>query len=332
MTSAMMFPTGDAANNTKNVLSVIAILLYPTYIGAIYWALDSSLFNISGRTLFFSSVVVVVLGMHLLGYTSMLFNVARQLNSSGYTIKEDKVYLDGKMIVGADPATFQSLTGNLQSNISVYENPYTKDKNKVYYRGELVKDANPGTVEVIDDYKLWLKDKSSVFYEGIKLEGVSSGNFILKNNSYIFTPDKIFYRSKEIKGADSNSFILLRDSIAKDKNNIYYDDRVIFPQADTQSFQMYPEDGYASRYGFDQKHLYDPYMEVTYRDVDIESFKGFERGYYTDNNAVYTDVSGNLVKLEGANPKTFVVTDWNEETQSDANDGNLYFVNGDLVK
>lgn len=166
----MMFPTGNATNNSKHVLTTMAIVIYPIYIAALFWIFKSSLFWMSGRTLFIVSVITVFLGMSLFGYTKMIINVSRNLNSSGYTINEEGVYLDGKKIEHADPKTFESLTVNLKENISKYDSPYTKDNGHVFHEGKIVEGADPTSAEVIDpDFKWWLTDKDSLFFKGDKL-------------------------------------------------------------------------------------------------------------------------------------------------------------------
>ena len=126
--------------------------------------------------------------------------------------------------------------------------------------------------------------------------------------------------------------MILRNRLTKDENKIYYEADEILSMADAKSFQMYPEESQLGGFGHDYKGLYDPYANKAYTEVDQETFKGFERGYYTDKNAVYTSVKGGLQNIEGANTSTFVYTDWDEKTQSDANDGTHFFIDGEIVK
>lgn len=113
------------------------------------------------------------------------------LLSAGYYKDSEKVYLDGEIVEGADPDTFNS-TGN----------PFAYDKDSVYSGIYKINNADKDTLRGLDmDYA---KDKNQVYY--IRC-----------------------YQCKVeiIEKADSNSFKTLGYGYAKDKHYVYKSGKIL---------------------------------------------------------------------------------------------------------
>lgn len=332
LTSIMMFPIGSYSNDMGRVLSVTAVLMYPIALAGIFWFTKGSLFGVSGQNVFIGTAIVVLFGIHLVGLTGKIFNLGKGVNPSGFTISEKKVFLDGDEIVGADPKSFTGFRSKISSGDRGLNHPYTKDNNQVFFEGKLVAGADSNSSKVLGEFQDWLVDEKSLFFKGNKLEGVNPNEYELLGDFHVKTPTLVYFKDQEIADVDIESFEILRGSISKDKDRIYIDGKQILKEAVALEFELYPNDDLLNSFGRDSKTLYDPYRNKAYKDIDINSLRAYERGYLSDKNAVYSKVSGDIKKLEGANPSTFVVTGWDNDTKSDANDGKLFFVNGKLVK
>ncbi len=332
-TSAMMFPTGESSNNIKTVYSVIGLLFYPAYIFALYWIFRWTLFGISGKVLFFSSIVLIIIAFHLFGYTRLVFNTARGINSSGITLKDNSVYFDGKLLTDADISTFKSINGNLEESLKSSDNTFTSDKNSVYYEGKIIEYADPKTFELLEkEFEWWSRDSRNIFYKDRKIDKASVNNFRLIDNRFLLSNDYIYYLGIQILEADPENFEVLNSNFSKDKQHIYYNEKIILPDADMNSFFIYPDDHNLNGYARDSKFFYDPYQNIQLNQVDPDSIQGMDRGYFKDNFSIFTSVNGVFELLKDADPITFIVTNWDEETQSDANDGTNYYINGELLE
>ena len=331
--SVMMFPTGDAVNNPRHVFNVMLWLFYPAYIFALFWLFDLSLFGISGKALFWGGLGVVITAVSLFGYPVMVFNALRGVNTSGFTVTNDAVYVDGRRLQGADAATFVSLSGDLSKNNVVYENSYTKDKSAVYYMGKKVARSQPGSFSILDKESMnWAMDEHRLYYQGQEVVGATPEDYKLLSANHLIANGVVYFGVERIVGAQADSFRTLTPYFAKDAAQVYFEDRAILPESDAATFAFYPEDSDLSGFARDRRHFYDPYQNRLLSQVDPNTIRSLGRGYYKDAHAVYTRIGLEFKTLDGVDPGKFVVTNWDEATGSDANDGVSYFINGDRVK
>ena len=216
----------------------------------------------------------------------------------GYAEEGGKVYYaidqfsPASMVIDADPNTF--LTYNWNSGIG-------KDKSHVYYEGTIIANADPASFGFIEDedadYGPDAKDASHIF-------------------CYSDTSDSLCHPPR----ADIDTFSELLDYFdnhyAKDKNHVYVNCS-IDPNIDAQDFSVLPYSGDVGDGMGPEGPL------VTY-------FKNDEGVYF-----VNIDGNGNLIGspdpalVVGADPNTFVVTNWETE---EGHDKNHTYIEGKMVQ
>lgn len=223
-----------------------------------------------------------------------------------YNITKDRlhVYVNGKLMEGADPNTFE-LLGNC----------YEKDKNNVYYCGEIiVKGADSDTFEVMDYYA---KDENHIYDDGEviadadvktfgRLSPVDEYLFKDKNNVYHYDcPGQGYFPCffKKLENADPGTFETLSKIYAKDNKHIYYlgypdgsGESGIIKDADPNTFQYLSE-----TYAKDKNNVYYDYgygVEII-EEADPSTFKVKTDGYSEDKNNkyFYSIYSGKVSKM-----------------------------------
>ncbi|HEY7885614.1 MAG TPA: DKNYY domain-containing protein, partial [Cellvibrionaceae bacterium] len=211
--------------------------------------------------------------------------------NSGYGVErkgiDNRVFFYGKLIEGADGASFQ-FTSNNQSL-------YVQDNNAVYYLDKVVPGAQPECFHAYPDfgeYGLNICDNAlAVFYRGKPLNGANPKSFKLVDSDHkLFRDeDKAYIEGKEVfKGLDIGSIKMMDDNYIVDKNGAYI--------ANTKT-------------------------TVLIENADPKTFKTLGKGYAKDKNHVYHyNYSANAKVIKGADPKTFVVTRFNENVEYDAKD------------
>ena len=235
---------------------------------------------------------------------------------------KNRVYIAGRMLEGADPVSFEVITGR-----------YYKDKKNVYIGWNKINNADIKTFEVIDGNYSW--DKSRVYFNETEIPDIDKESFKTIGNSYSKDKNHIYYEKKIIKNADIESFVLIlpenlhgeyakdknrvyylgrelegvdpesfqhvNSIIRKDKKNVYYNEKII-EGADPETFQ---EIEGASFYKDKNRAYYGVYGVQT-MDVDIKTFKILNFYYSKDKKNVYYEDK----KLETLDPKTFEVIDY----------------------
>ncbi|MFA6417085.1 MAG: DKNYY domain-containing protein [Patescibacteria group bacterium] len=147
-----------------------------------------------------------------------------------YTKDKDRVFAVCKEIIGADPETFELISG------------YAKDKNYAYIYENRIEGSDGKTFEVLSNG--FNKDKNN-FYLGAKRIDVDYLTFTI-GQCYSKDKNNVYYNSNFnsqvqvnpiIKVADVKSFKELGDCYANDAYNVFFIGRVI-EGADTNSFEI----------------------------------------------------------------------------------------------
>lgn len=133
-------------------------------------------------------------------------------------IAKDKnhVYMDGLLLAGADPATFEEVGNTL----------YYRDKSHVWNVRQLLPDADPATFEMMGNSP-FCRDKSHVWYEfdGELLVGADPATFeVLGETNYGRDKSHIWFRNKLLADADYATFVADYDSFAHDKYGAFIAD------------------------------------------------------------------------------------------------------------
>ncbi|MDP3976219.1 MAG: DKNYY domain-containing protein [bacterium] len=161
------------------------------------------------------------------------------------------VYLNRKLIKGADPSSFIA-TGSI-----------AKDKRAVYRFGEKIEYADPKTFEIFDENESYGKDEKNVYFDKEKIEGADPTSFepigrdidqarydkeptyqnaIMTGRGAAYGYDKnhVYYSGKLIPGSNGASFEYMGAGFAKDKNQHYCDGVVVSSPEDCPNFSEDP--------------------------------------------------------------------------------------------
>ena len=247
-----------------------------------------------------------------------------EVEDSYNEILKDKkrVYAAGRMIEGADPASFEIIIGRYYKDkknvytewnkidnadvktFEVIDGNYSCDKNRVYFDGMEIPGIDRESFETIG-YS-YSKDKKNVYYEKepVKDADIESFMLILPENLYgEYAKDKnrVYYSGRELKGVDPESFQRVNSVINKDKNNVYNNEKIV-EGADPETFQEIERTPFYK----DKNRVYYGVYGVQIMDVDIKTFKVLDFHYSKDKNYVYYENK----KLETLDSKTFEVIDY----------------------
>ncbi|TSC68916.1 MAG: hypothetical protein G01um101456_425, partial [Parcubacteria group bacterium Gr01-1014_56] len=167
-------------------------------------------------------------------------NVNEVTIAYGYSKDSVYVYLNGEIIVGADPKTFLIIgTPRFTVNPEMY---YAKDTLHVYFDGTILVGADPATFVLIPDVGVdvafrshFAKDKSHVYdsYFGTLLQGADPVSFVVLNYAYAKDTNHVYSFAPGIlgdpdtvplNGADPSTFTLVSGQTtydAQDKDHKY---------------------------------------------------------------------------------------------------------------
>jgi hypothetical protein len=188
------------------------------------------------------------------------------INDEHYAADAHHVYYNGKILKGADRATFVHLDTYSWSYI-------WRDKSAVYCDGKPIEGADSRSFVVLKDYP-WYKDARRAWWgatDPLKVHDPASFESI---NDTWARDSKAYYAGGtantevgEVIGADYPSFQILKYAWARDRNHIYWGTRAI-KGADVASFRPVTELRAKDRFGF---YLFGE--PVTKREWDTTSFR-----------------------------------------------------------
>lgn len=153
----------------SEIFIATCLILSPSAIGLIYRMKNWDFFNISSRTFSLFTTIVPLL-LTILFFGMPILNKLRGVSDAGLSVKEKDVYLDGKVIKGADSKTFKNI-----------DQSYSIDKDHVYFRYNILTGVDPkafskiGSSQFFSDKKfvvykeLCLKVKKVLFFTGCSL-------------------------------------------------------------------------------------------------------------------------------------------------------------------
>jgi hypothetical protein len=101
---------------------------------------------------------------------------------------------------------------------------YFKKNNLIYYRDSVVIGADPATFDIVSGTSgRWTKDKNSCFYLGKLRPNVDSKTFIYLDYDYAKDKNHVYYRDKIIESADAKTFKHYDGTQdGEDKNGCYH--------------------------------------------------------------------------------------------------------------
>lgn len=218
---------------------------------------------------------------------------------------------------------------------------YARDDQSVFYRGDRLFDADAASFAPLADGDEYWQDKQRVYLDGVALDGVRSGAFVRIKDAWGHATDYalaqqgeqsvLFYRQHRITEVVADDVVVLWPHIVKDKQRIYYLQHLILPMADAASFDMLPN---SNEYGKDQYAVYDVLYDQSgvIAGADPNTITLLGRGYLKDEERVYYRSGYEPTQvLANADVDSFVVTDWDDATQSEARDRSSLFMRGQVV-
>ncbi len=332
MMSPMAFDAPGSENNREHIIGMMIFLCYPIPLCALYWIFGAELFGISGRTLTLGATVIIVLALSVFGYSSLLKNALNGIASSGYSNVNNQVYYNARPVAAADSETFEVLGNNY------YSQGYARDNKQVYFRGELLADADAASFRALDSDEEYWVDNQKIYLGGKAIPGADPAQFKRvpdawgSPSAYALSGTTLYYDAERIGEVNPNEISIITPFLAKDRQHIYYLEKIILPMADAPSFVLLPDtDGYAR----DRAAVYDLIGErsAPIAGADPQTMEVLNRGYLKDARHIYHRESYEPTQiLHDVDYDSFVVTDWDDETQSEARDRYALYMNGKVVK
>lgn len=368
MTSPMMFDAPGSDNKLKHVLVIMLVLAYPIGLFLILWLLGINYFGISSFKLAIISFAVISALFFVFGFFGMLLNLYKGIANTGYSTAKHKAYYNGKPIADSDGSSFQFFQGEghyqsayASDNKHIYYrgnivegghgasfrildskpyswSEYAADRQHFYYRGRAVEGVSAVGLrkEIFHNESYWLND-SQVIYDGKVLAGANPDTFsdFDKYSGWTYSTDgeqyTVFNYGLALPPVDKATFTPLNSLIAKDKQHIFYKNQFILSGADAATFELLEGDYFAR----DKQFIYCLGEERSFaaEDIDPESFEILARNYLKDKHNVYfLSYHQRIETLAQADPRTFEVTGYDSDTETDARDKHHFYLNGKLVK
>lgn len=165
------------------------------------------------------------------------------------------VYIDGRTLAEADPASFVLLDRANYSKDAAHVFAYdrvlsddpagfelldadlAKDSAHVYWSDGSVLSDDPAHFEILStvDYYTYTRDSTTVHVNGTRIGGAEPATFRVIKGAYARDADGAFYFTDAMPGADAAGIEVLEGSYARDGAHAYWMGKVI-PGADAASF------------------------------------------------------------------------------------------------
>ncbi len=240
-----------------------------------------------------------------------------------YGKDKNHAYLKNLLLPNSDPKSFK-----------IINDIYSKDKNNVYYFDKIIHKADPSSFQIIANR--YSKDKKHVFLNEKYLPNSDPKTFKLLANNFSKDKNNVYSSEKLIHKADPNTFESVTFYAWKDKNHVFHFESII-PNADPKTIKrafkkddddcwlvdknavyhlgerinVAPKDFeiLSHQWGRSKTNYY--FTHIPLKDLDYATAKILTNkenpneltSYIKDKNNVFW---GNK-KIEGADPKTFVV-------------------------
>jgi hypothetical protein len=134
-----------------------------------------------------------------------------------YGADRGHVFYEGKVVPGADPASFRPLA----------EYEYGADGSSVFYQGKKLEGADPASFRIL----LWPREAPGAKPGSVYLKRPSGENFSI----YAADARHVWEQGRPMPGLDAATFALLPMDYTKDKNGVYRNDRLV-PGLDPSTF------------------------------------------------------------------------------------------------
>ncbi len=338
--SPMMYATESYDKELSNIYTFAAMLLFPVPLLMIMSYFDYNFLSMSSSKVATFVAVIALLVLYASGSFTKFINLHQGINNSGYTITESKIYHNAIVLEQADVASFSELTSDdLLDRVSRYEiDGYGFDKNYVYFDGKVIEGFSPKNIRfmVFQDRAFLVNDSQVVSGNHILVGAIPEKFNVFEEHSHWAYSDNddgyhVYYSKQKLPSVDKNSFELLSYSYAKDANNIYKSNTIVLKQADAQTFQILSKD---ERFAFDNNTVFfiDSINPHALNDIDHKTLSPLKiKSYVKDRDNIYHVEQYKTIHKLDVDYDSFVTHNFDDATQSDANDKNHYFHNGQVV-
>lgn len=250
---------------------------------------------------------------------------------NGYARDDQKAFLEGKIIKGADGKTFKCLekpyavdanhvfllgtmmTGADPKSFKIHGQYLTEDKNDYFWRGNPIHVSDKKTFVIIGDKDYdgtqWAKDKNNAYYMGkqpVPLTDYDSFHVIKETDSYglqgHYAADKyrVYYEDHIVEGADPETFTEIIDWVGQDKHRVYY-------QWKATDIKDYNQLSHIGGFYSDGSHIYTSEFEV-FEDADPLTFRHLDDSWYVDKDHVWWNEKG-MKEVKEADAATLQLVD-----------------------
>lgn len=158
---------------------------------------------------------------------------------------------------------------------------YFRDKNHVYTVEKLLEGADPKTFEAVRDNGIYAKDKTGVFYNGVKVADCDVRTHKILNGGFHRDARRVFFNADKISD-DAGNFQTLTAFYSKDGKNAFWKTDKI--STDGANFKAFPS-GVGTGYAKDGTTVY--WMGNKLDNADAASFVGLNANYGKDKNTVW---------------------------------------------
>ena len=217
---------------------------------------------------------------------------------AGYEIKGGLVYSNDKLIEGADPLTFEFISGDLSKDINhlYLDNsilPYVDSKTFKHIGGSYYRDKNKVYYTCIQNCVISINGADPETFQDISF--LVDGSMDTSGHSIARDRKNVYYQNTIVEGADSATFVLLGGKFAKDKSKIYYIAGYsvgynIFSEADFATFEYLGNEKSSSvSYSKDKNNVYrNSGIPVIIPGADSATFRVIGGKYAVDKNTLYS--------------------------------------------
>jgi len=325
LTSAMIFDAPDGGQSLGKIFLALIISFYPLFIGILLYIFDFPIWGIKPKTLLLVTFFIPFAGIIVMGYPKLIMERFTLVPSFGYYVKDSTVYYSGKKI-DASSTTFKVILNDVSNHA---RNEFARDHKNVYKNGIIVKEADPATFRLIGDGADHQVDQFRVYFQGKALESANPKSFeVLKssdgsNSRFYRDQSYVFFNGHIIQNINgANAKIISPGYLVDQVNAVYYTTRL--EGVDVNTLRVHPKD---AAYALDIKFVF--YKGTKVQNADPSSFEPLERQYAKDKNHVYYLASGTPRVIHDADAATFMATNYDPKSKSDAKDKYRYYLNGE---
>ena len=219
---------------------------------------------------------------------------AMQCDDANYR-KTDKGWsFQGKLVEGADFATFRVLTGPdpyLGSIPCGHDSGYAVDRFHVYWYGAIIAGADPNTFSYLQfGYSL---DTAHVYYRREIVSGADPRTFAHIDGEYFRDSAHVFLRGAAVKEAHPENFSVLskswflQDRLARDAVHVFFGATIVY-QADPKDLV-----DLSGPYWMSNQTIF--FKETPLKEADATSFRTASKGeqaFWAEDKAHYFLLSG----------------------------------------